>query len=190
MNNLLTKSWWMLAWRGAAAVLFGVLALMLPGLTLVALVALFAAFALIGGVASAVAAIRHRRTDHGWWLALVFGIVSVLAAVLAVMMPTLTLLIFVLLMGINALVTGVVDIVLAIRLRRTLEREWILALTGVVSILFGALVLVVPMAGAIALVWFVSLYALLTGALLLILARRLRSHVRTHEPIQERFAEI
>ena len=173
MKDLLNRSWWMLALRGTVAILFGVLALIWPGLTLLWLVVLFAAFAIIAGVVSIMAAMRA-RAHRGWGIALTFGVVSVVAGVLAIVFPGLTALTLILLIGANALVTGVLDIVMAVRLRRQMQREWLLVAAGVVSIIFGAIVMIFPAAGALALVWFVSFYATLTGILLLILAFRAR----------------
>jgi uncharacterized membrane protein HdeD (DUF308 family) len=175
MNELLMRSWWMFAVRGGLAVLFGVLALLWPGMTLIVLVALFAAYALLGGGSMVIGAIRNRKSDDKWWILLLLGIVSLAAGVWAVMLPEITLLVLVLVMGINALVTGVLEIALAIRLRKTIEREWMLVLAGAVSIAFGVLVLLFPAAGAFAMVWMVSFYAMLTGILLLALAFRLRT---------------
>jgi uncharacterized membrane protein HdeD (DUF308 family) len=182
MDQLLLKSWWMLALRGAAALLFGILALIWPGMTLLVLVALFAAYALISGGASVVAAIRNRNSDKGWWLILLLGVVSLAAGVIAVFNPGITILVLVLIMGANALVTGILDIVVAIRLRKQIEREWLLALAGVVSIVFGLLVFLFPAAGALAMVFMVSFYATLTGILLLTLAFRARKWVKRSGP--------
>ena len=164
----------MLALQGAAALLFGILALLWPGATLLVLVALFAAYALISGGAAIVAAIRHRNEDRGWWLVLLLGIVSIAAGVLAIFNPEITIFVLVLLMGANALVTGVLQISIAIRLRKQIEREWLLALAGAVSIVFAVLVFLFPAAGAFAMVFMVSFYAMLTGFLLLTLAFRAR----------------
>lgn len=174
MDDLLRHSWWMLALQGVLAITFGVLALLWPGATLLVLVALFAAWALISGVASMVAAVKHRNADNGWWLVLLLGIVSIAAGVIAVLNPGITIFVLVLLMGVNALVTGVLQIVMAIRLRKAIEREWLLALAGTVAVIFGVLVFLFPAAGAFALVWLVSFYAMLTGMLLLALAFRAR----------------
>src|ERR1700704_4177013 len=125
MDQLLLRSWWMLALRGAAALLFGILALIWPGITLLVLVALFAAYALISGGAAVVASIRNRNSDKGWWLILLLGLVSLVAGVIAVFNPGITILVLVVLMGANALVTGILDIVVAIRLRKQIQREWL-----------------------------------------------------------------
>jgi len=144
MNELLTPSWWVLALRGAVALLFGVVALMLPGLTLLWLVALYAVYAVFGGAVSLVGAVKTRNSDKGWWLMLLFGLVSIGAGVVAFLYPGLTALVLVLLMGANALITGVLDIAIAIRLRKFIQHEWLLMLAGVTSILFGGFCSLLP----------------------------------------------
>ena len=185
MEDFFIRSWWVPALRGIVAILFGLLALAWPGLTLLSLVGLFAAFALIAGIASVAGAIRHRRTEDDWWMALLLGLVSIGA--IALFAPVLTALVLVLLIGANALVTGVLDILAAVRLRKTIQGEWLLGLSGLASIVFGAIVSFFPGAGALALVWLVSVYALVTGALLLTLALRMRSRAGPrHVPGPER----
>jgi uncharacterized membrane protein HdeD (DUF308 family) len=175
VDQLLKKSWWMLALRGVAAILFGILALIWPNLTLLVLVAFFAAYAFITAGASIYAAVQNRKTDKGWWLILLLGLVAFAAGVLAIIYPAVTALVLVLLMGANALVSGVLDVAVALRLRKAIRNEWLLILTGVISMVFGVLVMIFPGAGALAMVWLVSFYAVLTGVLLLALAIRMRS---------------
>jgi uncharacterized membrane protein HdeD (DUF308 family) len=172
MDELLARSWWMLALRGVIALLFGILALMWPGITLLWLVLLFAAYALLSGVVSVAGAVTNRKVDKQWWMILLLGLVGIAAGILAVVYPGLTALALVLLMGANAVVTGVLDIAVAARLRKARRNEWLLILTGVVSIVFGVLVLLFPGAGALALVWLISTYAIFIGILLLALAFR------------------
>jgi uncharacterized membrane protein HdeD (DUF308 family) len=178
MQELLLQAWWMLALRGAIALLFGVLAVLWPGLTLLWLVALFAAYALLSGVVSVIGAVRNRQSDEKWWLILLLGLVSIGAGVIAIVYPDLTALLLVLVMGANALVMGVLDIAIAIRLRRAIQGEWLLILSGILSVVFGVLVFLFPGAGALALVWLISTYAIVTGILLLALAFRARSWAR------------
>jgi uncharacterized membrane protein HdeD (DUF308 family) len=163
---------WMLMLRGAIAILFGVLAMLWPGLTLIALVALFAAYALLSGAVSIAAAFKIRHADRKWWLPLLLGVISVVAGVYAVMAPSLTALVLVLVMGVNAILTGALDIAMAVRLRKVLRGQWLLLLGGVVSVLFGVLVIANPGAGALALVWLISVYAIVTGVLLFSLGLR------------------
>jgi uncharacterized membrane protein HdeD (DUF308 family) len=181
MDELLKQSWWALAWRGVAALLFGILALFWPSVTLLALVALFAAFALLSGTVSIIGAVKHRQTERGWWLMLLLGLVSVAAGVIAVIAPGITLFVLVLLIAAHALVTGVIDIVVAVRLRKQIEREWLLALAGALSIAFGVLVFLFPPAGALAMAFIVGVYATFLGVLLLALAYRAKRWGGRHE---------
>lgn len=182
MERLLSRLWWVLALRGAVALLLGILALIWPGITLLVLVALFAAFALLAGVVILAGALRYRTLDRGWWLLLLMGLVSVVVGVVAVFQPGATLLALIMLMAAYALVVGVLDIVIAVRLRKVIEREWVLILAGVVSILFGVAVVAFPPAGALALALFVSFYAMTIGILLLVLAFRARRWLRDSSP--------
>lgn len=186
MNASVTQPWWIFALRGVIALAFGVLALLLPGLTLVSLLALFAAYALLGGAAAIFGAVKGAKGDDGRWLPLLLGMVSIGAGTIAVLHPGLTALILVLLIAANALVTGILDIATAIRLRKSIKGEWLLALSGLASVIFGALVFLFPGAGALALIWLISLYALLTGILLLGLAFRLRGKAKAEYAGEER----
>lgn len=183
MNDTLLRHWWMLALRGAIAIAFGTLALLLPGITLLTLIALFAVYAMFGGALWIIGAIRNRHTDDHWWVLLIAGLASIGAALIALLHPSLTGLVLILLIGANALVTGVLDIVIAVRLRRRIRGELLLVLSGVASILFGTVVFLYPLgAGALALVWLVGIYAIATGMLLLALALRVRAWARTAPP--------
>lgn len=170
-------SWWVFVLRGAAALIFGLLALAWPGITLLFLVALFAAYALISGGAALVGAIRNRSDDRHWWIVLLLGLASVAAGVLAIFMPALTALALVLLMGANAVVNGVLEIILAVRLRRHLRGEWLLGLAGVLSTVFGVLVLLFPGTGALALVWVIAVWAMAIGILLIAAGFSLRKRL-------------
>jgi uncharacterized membrane protein HdeD (DUF308 family) len=175
MENIFVRSWWVPALRGLLGVLFAILAIAWPGLTLLTLVALFAAYAILGGIASLAGALRHRTDGEMRWDGVILGLVSVGAGLVAAYRPAATALVLVLIMGANALVVGVLDILAAIRLRRAIAGEWMLALAGLASIVFGTLVFARPGIGALALVWFVSLYAFVTGVLLLALGVRMRA---------------
>ncbi|CDG82073.1 putative membrane protein [Janthinobacterium agaricidamnosum NBRC 102515 = DSM 9628] len=170
--HMLMRSWWILALRGLVAVLFGIAALALPAVTLLSLIAVFAVYALLAGTVSVVGALGNRQRSDDWWILLALGVCSLVAGVLAAMYPALTGLALVLVIGINALVTGALDIVLALRLRKAMRGESLLIVSAAVSLLFGFLVLAYPAAGALVLVWLIGGYALLTGALYLVLAYR------------------
>lgn len=179
MHDTLMRSWWMLALRGAVAIAFGVLAILFPAMTLGSLVALFAGFALLSGAIWVFGAIRNRRSDDQWWVLLLLGLASIGAGSVASLHPALTLLVLVLLIGANALVTGVLDIVVAVRMRKKIQGESLLIASGVASIVFGVIVFLFPVGmGGLAVAWMISLYALVTGLLMLVLAWRVRAWVR------------
>ena len=179
MTETLMRSWWMLAVRGVIAIAFGVLAIMFPALTPGWLVALFAAFSLLSGAIWIFGATRNRKTDEQWWVLLLFGLASMGAGTVAALHPGLTLLVLILLVGANALVTGVLDIVVAVRLRKKIQGEMLLVASGLASILFGVVVFLFPVGmGGIAVAWLIGLYAIATGALLIMLAWKVRSWVR------------
>lgn len=187
MNESTMQSWQILALRSVIAILFGVLAISWPGLTLLWLTALFAAYALLSGAAALIGVMRGRKGDDDHrWLVLLFGLVSIGAGIIAIMHPALTAMLLVLLMGANALVTGVLDIAVALRLRRVIRGEWLMLSTGVVSIVFGILVFLFPDAGALALVWMISLYAVACGVLLAGMAYRVHSIARGRGSTTER----
>ena len=177
----LSENWSMVALRGAADIIFGILALALPGITLLALVFLFGSYAIVDGVLNIAAAVRGRRGRGPWWLLLIEGLVSIAAGVAAFVLPGLTALLLVYIIGAWAIVTGVLEIVAAVRLRREIRNEWWLILGGVLSVVFGALVMYAPGAGAMAIVLWIGAYAIVFGALLLGLAFRLRSWRSDHE---------
>lgn len=168
------RNWWMLALRGMFAILFGVLAFLLPGLTLAALVLLFGAYAFVDGLFAIVAGIRSYGEQARWWALVLEGIVGVVVGVLTFLYPGITALVLLYFIAAWALITGVLEIVAAIRLRKEIQGEWMLALAGIASVLFGILLLVLPGSGALAVIWLIGSYAVVFGILLLILAFRLR----------------
>lgn len=182
MNQTLLHAWWMLALRGVIAILFGVLALAWPAVTLLSLGVLFAAFALAGGATWTFGAVQHRKADEHWWVLLLLGVASLAAGFVAALYPGLTAVALVILVGANALVSGFIDIAVAIRLRKLMRGEWLLVLSGIVSLLFGTYLLLFPMgAGALALAFVIGVYAIVTGLLMLVLALRVRSWSRLNE---------
>ncbi|MES2902019.1 MAG: DUF308 domain-containing protein [Pseudomonadota bacterium] len=182
MNQTLLRSWWLLALRGLIAIVFGVLAIAWPAITLLSLAVLFAAFALLGGAVWIFGGIQHRKADQRWWLLLLFGLTSMLAGAISALYPGLTTLALVLVVGANALVTGILDIVVAIRVRKFIRGELLLVLSGIASVVFGVFVLLFPAgAGALALALLIGTYALITGVMLLVLAIRVRSWTRLNQ---------
>lgn len=173
-SEALARNWWAVALRGVAAITFGILALAMPGVTLAALVLLFGAYAVVDGVFTIVAAASRRTGPSSWWALLLAGLVSIAAGLVAFSMPGLTALAVVFLVGAWALVRGVLEIVAAIRLRKEIDNEWWLGLSGAISVAFGVLVLLAPAAGALAMVLWLGVYALVVGVVLVALGVRLR----------------
>lgn len=170
----LARNWWALAIRGVAAIIFGLLALLLPGVTLAALILLFAAYALVDGIFNLVAALRGHTGERPRWLLTVEGLASIAAGIVAFALPGLTALVLVYVIAVWALITGVLEVVAAIRLRDEIPNEWWLVASGVLSVVFGLLLVIAPGAGVLALVLWVGAYAIVFGALLIGLAFRLR----------------
>ena len=170
----LARWWWMFILRGLLAIAFGVLALLAPGLGIAVLVGLFAAWALIDGVTGLYAGIRSRQTDKSWWLEVLEGIVSIIAGLIALILPAFAAEILVILIAAWAIVTGVFEIWTAVRLREKIQGEFWLGLAGVASILFGVVLLAFPAAGVLSLVWLIGSFAIVFGVFLLILGWRLR----------------
>lgn len=175
MVIILTLNWWALAIRGIAGIIFGLLAFVWPGITLTALVLLFGAYAITDGIFAIVAAIKAAGKTEKWWALLLAGTLSVIAGVLTFILPGITALFLLYLIAAWAIVTGVLAIATAIRLRKEITGEWLMALSGILSVLFGLLLVAFPGAGALAVIFWIGAYALVTGALLLALAFRLKS---------------
>ncbi|HYS81103.1 MAG TPA: HdeD family acid-resistance protein [Anaeromyxobacteraceae bacterium] len=178
-GTLLAQRWWMLALRGAAAIIFGILTFVAPAASLFALVLLFGVYAIVNGAMNVSLSMRTPTGETRWGSLLFESIASILAGALTLIWPGITALVLLLLIAAWAVVTGVAQVVAAVRLRKQLRGEWLLALTGVLSVAFGVLLVVAPVAGALAVTLWIGAYALVFGALLVGLALRLRAWGRT-----------
>lgn len=170
----LKRNWGWIVVRGGAAVIFGVLAFLWPAMTLAVLVLLWGAYALADGVLALLAAVRVRERGKPFWALLIVGVLGIVAGILTFFWPGITALVLLAFIAAWALAMGVFQIVAAIRLRKVIENEWLLALSGVLSVIFGALMLWRPGAGALAVVWIVASYAIVFGVLLIALGFRLK----------------
>ena len=176
MLHALAKCWWLLLLRGIFAILFGVLAFIWPGLTLVTLVLLYGAFALVDGVTSLIAAFTgSAKPVPTWWLVVV-GLLGIAAGIVTFAWPGITAIVLVVLIGAWALVHGIFEIIGAIQLRKEIDNEWTLILGGLLSVVFGVIVLAAPGAGALGLIWAIAAYSIVFGILFVALALRLRKH--------------
>jgi uncharacterized membrane protein HdeD (DUF308 family) len=174
LADLLTRNWWLLLLRGIAAVLFAVLAFFWPGITLLTLVYLFGAYALVTGILSLYLAWNVPKGYPRFASLILGGIISIITALIAFFMPRLTAFGLLILIAAWAIVTGIIEIMVAIRLRKVITREWLLILAGIASIFFGVVLLLWPSAGALVLVWWIGAYALVIGILLMVLAFKMR----------------
>jgi uncharacterized membrane protein HdeD (DUF308 family) len=178
MNSIYAQTaryWWLLVLRGVLAVLFGILAWLWPGLTLTALVILFGAYAFVDGLFAVGAALQRIGKQERWWAMLIEGLLGIAVGIVTFFWPGITALALVAIIGAWAVVTGVLEIVAAIQLRQEIDNEWLLGISGLLSVIFGVLVLVFPGAGALSLVWIIAAYAFAFGILFIALGFRMRS---------------
>jgi uncharacterized membrane protein HdeD (DUF308 family) len=172
----LARNWWVFLVRGLVAIAFGLVGFFYPAATLVAFILVYGVFALLDGIFAVVAAVRGKEgMGPRWWLALV-GLLGIVAGLVTFAWPGITALVVLAVIGVWALVYGIVEIVGAIRLRKEIANEWLLLMHGALAVLFGLMVLVRPGAGALALVWLIASFALASGVLLVIFAFALKKH--------------
>jgi uncharacterized membrane protein HdeD (DUF308 family) len=175
MKHALVSHWDMFLVRGILAILFGIVTLIVPGITLVVLVALFGAYALVDGVILSILAIKDRKGHRNWWLMLLAGLVSIAAGVVTLVWPGITAASLFYLIVAWAIVTGIFKVIFAIRFHKAIEGEELLVLDGILSVAFGILLIVQPAAGALAVLWLIGVYAIALGVMLVVLAFRLRN---------------
>lgn len=177
MLSVLVRNWWAFVIRGVLAVLFGLIALFLPGVTMLSLVIVFAGYAVADGVFAILAAVSAAKAGERWGLFVVEGIVDILAGVAAVAWPALTVVVFVVMVAAWALVTGGLMLAAGFRVDNEHGRVWLI-LGALASILYGALLVAAPMIGAVVLTWWIGAYALVFGIAMLVFAFRLRAKVK------------
>jgi uncharacterized membrane protein HdeD (DUF308 family) len=174
MSGLLAQNWWAIALRGVFAIIFGLIALLVPGATMLALVLLFAAYLLVDGIFAIIAALRAARRHERWGWLIFEAIVDLVTGAIAVVWPLITIVVFALLMGAWAIVTGALLLGASYRLNIPYGR-WLMALAGAISVIWGVLLIVWPLIGALVVTWWMAAYALIFGVAMLVLAFRLRS---------------
>ena len=177
MVDVLARNWWALVLRGIFAILFGLVAFFIPGAALFALVILFGAYSLVDGVLAVVAAVRAAQSHTRWMSFALEGLVGILVGLVTFFWPHITALALVYVIAFWAIVTGVLELVAAVQLRKHIKNEWLLIIGGVLSLVFGAWIAFEPGGGALAIVWIIAWYAILFGVLLVGLGLRLRNHV-------------
>jgi uncharacterized membrane protein HdeD (DUF308 family) len=168
------RNWGWVLLRGVAAIAFGVLAFVWPGVTLLVLAILWGAWAMADGVVALITAFRVRERGRAFWPLILIGVLGIAAGVVTFVMPSLTAIVLLMFIAAWAIVTGVLQMVFAFRLRKEIEGEWFLALSGVVSVIFGGLMVAQPGAGALAVVWVIGGYSIFFGLLMAALAFKLK----------------
>jgi uncharacterized membrane protein HdeD (DUF308 family) len=171
---MMAGNWWALLLRGIAAVLFGLGALLWPGLTLFVLIVLFGAYALVDGVFGVVAGIRESGERR--WLLLAEGALGVLAGLAVLLWPGITAVVLLYIISFWAILGGLLRVATAILFRREVENVWAMIGSGVLSVLFGMILVVLPGVGLLSLVWLVGIYAIVFGAAMIALGFMVRGH--------------
>lgn len=179
MSDVLSKYWWVLLVRGIVAVIFGIVALVWTEITLEVLILLVGAYLLVDGIFSLLSAFGDRQRNERWWVLLIEGLAGIIAGIAVFVWPALSGLVLLYLIAAWAIVTGIFELIAAIQLRREIEGEWALIVSGILSLIFGILLAIFPGEGALALVWVIGIYAILFGALLILLSFRIRGMGRT-----------
>jgi len=175
MVKSLSKNWWLVVLRGVLAILFGLFTFVWPGITLLTLIAIFGVYAIVDGLVAIWTGLSRTKESPRWWTFLLEGLISIGAGVVALVWPTLTSLILIYMIASWAVITGILEIAAAIRLRNEISNEWVLGLGGLVSIVLGVILFLQPAAGGLAIVWIIAAYALIFGVLIIILGFRLRN---------------
>lgn len=174
MFSVIERNWWAFVFRGIIAILFGVIAFLEPATAILSLVLVFAVYAVIDGILAIVSAVRAAKAGERWmWFALE-GLVNIIAGAVAVMMPHLTVLVFITLLAIWAIVSGCFMLAAAFRADVDHGRWW-LVLGAIASLAYGVLLLIAPSIGAVVLTWWIGAYAVVFGISLLVVAFRLRT---------------
>ena len=177
MLETLKTGWWLLVLRGIAALLFGVLAFVYPGMTAQVLVILFGAYSLVNGIFTLALAIRAPKGTPGIGTLVLLGLLGIAAGLVTFFYPGITAISLLAVIAAWAVLTGIFEIVVAIKLRQQLSNEWVLILSGVLSVVFGVLVIAMPNAGALSIIWLIGIYAILSGIMMLTVAFKLKGVV-------------
>jgi uncharacterized membrane protein HdeD (DUF308 family) len=183
-RTLVRRTWWVFLIGGIASMLFGILAFVNPGIALLVLAMFFVAAILVDGVFNVIGSIQNRDKD-GWWLMLLMGLLGVGIGGYALLNPPLSMLAFIYMVALEAILLGVFLLMLGYKVRKLTSREWILYLTGALSVLFGILVIARPAKGSLTIVYLIASWAIVIGALKVAFALRIR---KLPDELQSRFS--
>lgn len=172
--GVISKYWWVLLLRGLAAVVFGILAVSMPGLTLFMLVITFGIYTIFDGVLEIWNGFTNRAQHDRWWVDVLIGLAGVIAGILIMSLPGVTARVAIYFIAAWMLVTGVLQIITAIRVRKEVSNEWLMILSGALSALLGVYFFAFPGGGAVSLVWVIGIYAILFGIMLVVMSFKAR----------------
>lgn len=168
------QGWWLFLLRGIAAILFGILALAWPGLTLFVLIISFGVYVMFDGAVEIWNGFTNREGHDRWWVDVLIGLAGIVAGILIISLPGITAVIAMYYIGAWMVITGVLQVFYAIKLRQEISGEWFLVFTGLLSVILGIVFFVAPGSGAVSLVWLIAIYAILLGVALVIFSFRAR----------------
>jgi len=177
LASMLSRGWWLVVLRAVAAIAFGVLTWVVPGISLASLVLVFGAFSMADGILRIWAAFSGSGDSESRWVLGLAGLIGIGIGVVTMIAPDVTALALIFYIAAWAMATGALEIMAAIRLRKVINDEWLLALAGLASVAFGIIILLRPGAGALALLWLIGSYAIVFGVLLLVFAFKARTFV-------------
>lgn len=176
--RMLGKNWWLVALRGLFALIFGVLALAWPAITLLVLVIFFGAYSLVDGVTGVIRGIAARKCMPRWWLVVLNGLLGVAVGIVTFAWPGITALVLLVLIGAWAIALGILEIWAGVEGRKVIRDHWWVIISGVLGVLFGVLLLALPVAGALAIVWLIGVFAILEGIVFIWAGLKLRAAIR------------
>ena len=168
------RTWWLVLLRGIAAIVFGVLAWAWPGATLITLTLFWGAYALVDGIAALWSCWHARDRGKAMWQVILIGLLGIAAGIFTFVSPGITAIALLLLIAVWAIANGVFQVAAAIRLRKEIANEWLLILSGVLSVAFGVMMILSPGAGALAVLWIIGAFAVAYGVLLVMFAFKLK----------------
>lgn len=171
----IARTWWLILIRGICAIIFGILALIWPGITVYVLVIFFGAYAIVSGIFSLFSAFGHNVSSRAWLI--ISGIIGILAGIVAFAWPGITALALLYVIAFWAIFTGVAEVVAGIALRKTIENEWMLIVGGVLSVIFGILLFIWPGAGMLGLTWLLGIFAIIYGIAMIVMSVRVKKLV-------------
>ena len=181
LSEVLADSWWAVGLRGLIGIAFGLICLLVPAAAILALILLFSAYMLVDGVLAIASGIKAARNGERWGLLILEGVVDLAAGAVAFLWPEITTVVFVILIAVWAIISGGLMLGAAFRLKLDHGRGW-LALGGVASVIFGIVLLVAPVVGAVVLTWWIGAYAIVFGVVLLVLAFQLHGKKEERKP--------